>query len=50
MCYPEYRDDKQLVVDLHYMAVEYDNEFLRKVANKLEELIEEKKREYNDWK
>ena len=48
--YDGYGDDKELVIQLHEMAREFNNEFLRKVADKLDELIEDKKREYNDWK
>lgn len=50
MHYDGYRDDKDLVIQLHNMAREYDNTFLRRVADKLDELIEDKDKEYDDGK
>lgn len=50
MHYDGYRDDKDLVIKLHDMAREYDIAFLRKVADKLDDLIEDKDKEYDDGK
>lgn len=37
-------EDKQLVVQLHTMARKYDSDFLRRVADRMDFMIEEKKR------
>lgn len=36
--------DKQLVVQLHDMARKYDSDFLRRVADRMDFMIEEKRR------
>lgn len=36
--------DKQLIVQLHYMARKYDSDFLRRVADRMDFMIEEKRR------
>jgi len=35
--------DKQLVIQLHDMARTYDSDFLRRVANRMDFMIEEKR-------
>ena len=37
-------EDKNFVVSIHDIARKYDSDFLRRVADKMSELIEEKKR------
>ena len=40
----DYTKDKRLVIQLHEMARHYDSEFLRNVADKMDMMIEEKKK------
>jgi hypothetical protein len=39
----QYAKEKELVAQLHYMANEYDSDYLRKVADEIDIMIEEKK-------
>ena len=48
--YDGYLDDRDLVIKLHDMASEFNNTFLRRVADRLSDLIEERIREYDDGK
>lgn len=43
MTYEEYHTDKDFIIHLHNMAREYDSTFLRKVADRMDFMIEERK-------
>ena len=40
-----YRSDKEFVVHLYDMARKYDSEFLRSIADRMDYIIEERKRD-----
>ena len=43
MTYDEYLNDKDFVVHLHWMAREYDSDYIRRIADRMDGLIEEKR-------
>jgi len=48
--YETYKEDVEMLVKLHYMAAEFDNPFLRRVADRLNELIKDRDADYSDGK